>query len=428
MLDSKKPFNKQEVQFEHLRQENDALSEQVVRLTEEVKRLTRTESKLYQMQKRLDKQIQSYQAINEFCKKLNVAVSLPEVYEAIIEFILYEINLEKCLIFLNEPQRNIFSVQALDGYYEDSIYKKFSQLEISKADLQLDTLLESSECIICPEEVKNPLIIGLRDIFFMQEYVLFIIGENKQKPLGLLVAGNSEKMANYQTRVTAESDFLIYLSNLAYQVSIALKKTLFYEELQTQKEDLKKAVFELNLKKIRLETTLQDLDEARSMATRDSLTGVFNRTYFDSQLPEEFDQAKLGGYSVSVVLIDIDFFKSINDNFGHPVGDIVLRRVGQLLKEHTEKGGIAFRYGGEEFILVLPGISSAMAYAHAENIRACFQDLVFQVNTREISATLSAGVSSGPEGCETFEDLVRRADEALYKAKSLGRNRVEIFT
>ncbi|MDB9528832.1 sensor domain-containing diguanylate cyclase [Oscillatoria sp. CS-180] len=424
---SQKSFQTREEQFRHLRQENDVLIEQVMRLTEEVKRLTRTESKLYQMQKRLDRQIYSYQSINEFCKKLNQAIALSDVFDAIKEFILYEVNLERCLIFLRDRQEDIFPVQALDGYYDEEASQQFENLKLMKSDLHLETLLSKAEYVICSEQCEETLICHFRDLFGMQEYVLFAIGEDKREPIGLLVAGNTQEMANYQTRVTADGDFLLYLSNLAYQVSTAIKKTLFYEELQKQKEDLKKAILELNLKKTRLEVTLQDLDEARSMANHDSLTGLFNRTYFNAQLPQEFNQAKLGGYPISVVLMDIDFFKSINDNFGHPVGDLVLKKVGEILKQHTETDGIAFRYGGEEFVLVFSGVAPEVAYDRAESIRQCFQDQSFRVNRHDVSTTLSAGIAYGPVGYDRYEKLVSQADEALYRAKSLGRNRIETF-
>jgi diguanylate cyclase (GGDEF)-like protein/PAS domain S-box-containing protein len=163
--------------------------------------------------------------------------------------------------------------------------------------------------------------------------------------------------------------------------------------------------------------------ELTDQAIRDSLTGLFNRRYLDEILPRELARAAREKSVVSVVMIDIDHFKETNDRRGHREGDRLLSLFGTLLRERTRPGDVACRYGGEEFLLVLPGASLEIARDRMEAIRnEC--SLRLRAEGFAQPPTLSAGVAGFPEHAGSDDELLQAADEALYRAKAEGRDRV----
>ncbi len=164
-------------------------------------------------------------------------------------------------------------------------------------------------------------------------------------------------------------------------------------------------------------------EQTEQLAIRDSLTGLYVRRYFYDRLKEEHRRALLTHRSLSLLMCDLDYFKTCNDRFGHQAGDLVLVRVSELLKENTEHA-IVVRYGGEEFAVLLMETNKKEAHAIAEKIRATVEQELFTIRREKIKITLSAGVANLPEDTLDLETLVQKADQALYQAKRQGRNRV----
>lgn len=164
------------------------------------------------------------------------------------------------------------------------------------------------------------------------------------------------------------------------------------------------------------------VDRVRQLAYRDGLTGVFNRRYFDSRLVDEVTRAARYGGGVSVLMIDLDHFKKINDEFGHMLGDDVLRAVSAVFIRQLRKVDVVCRYGGEEFAVVLPATQGASAAAVAEKLRRTVANVEFAGLPYPV--TVSIGVAEFPAHGITRDDIVRAADIALYNAKSAGRNQV----
>lgn len=165
----------------------------------------------------------------------------------------------------------------------------------------------------------------------------------------------------------------------------------------------------------------------RDQSIRDPLTGVFNRRYLEETLNREVHRAARKKRKICMVMLDLDYFKRFNDDFGRQAGDALLKEVAGLLKTRVRAGDLACRYGGEEFALVLFETNIDGAQRCVENLRKAIKQLAFQHRGQTIgSITISAGIADFPAHGDNPEDLIRAADEALYRAKKDGRDRVVI--
>jgi len=161
----------------------------------------------------------------------------------------------------------------------------------------------------------------------------------------------------------------------------------------------------------------------KELAIRDSLTGVYVQKFFKDRLVEEVARSLRGDFPTSVLLLDIDFFKAYNDKYGHAAGDIVLKKVANILIESVhDAGDIVARYGGEEFAVILANKGKEEAYAFAEDIRKKIEAETFLLRRQESRVTVSIGVATCALDAKVCQDLIKAADDALYKAKKMGRN------
>ncbi|OQX88946.1 hypothetical protein B6D60_00615 [candidate division KSB1 bacterium 4484_87] len=179
-----------------------------------------------------------------------------------------------------------------------------------------------------------------------------------------------------------------------------------------------------------LQQKIRQLEEAqiklKKLAITDGLTGAYNYRFFKEQLEKELIRAKRHNNHISIVMMDIDYFKQYNDAHGHPAGDYVLRTIANILRNNIRNIDIAARYGGEEFALILIETNHKAASIVAEKIRKLIEDFNFKLEESQPSGkiTVSMGVSTFPEDGKTFNELIDTADRRLYKAKEMGRNRV----
>ena len=165
-------------------------------------------------------------------------------------------------------------------------------------------------------------------------------------------------------------------------------------------------------------------EKLRELTIRDSMTGLFNRRFLDESLERELSRAERDRSPMALLMIDIDHFKRLNDTWGHLAGDEVIKGVAVLIRNGARGGDLPCRYGGEEFLLVLPNVALDTAVERAEQLRHAFENEKFPFNGALISTTVSIGVAMFPEHGRSRMALIDSADRALYSAKGSGRNRV----
>ncbi|MHC1784634.1 MAG: diguanylate cyclase [Anaerolineaceae bacterium] len=174
-------------------------------------------------------------------------------------------------------------------------------------------------------------------------------------------------------------------------------------------------------------TNLKLRETLRSQSIRDPLTGLYNRRYMEESLGRELPRAIRKKTPVGIIMMDIDHFKVFNDTYGHEAGDLVLRELGSLIQNHIRSEDIACRFGGEEFLLILPEANQEFTVKRAENIRELVKSMRIKYHRRFLGTiTVSLGVAIFPEHSSTGEGILHKADEALYQAKREGRDRVVI--
>ena len=196
----------------------------------------------------------------------------------------------------------------------------------------------------------------------------------------------------------------------------------------TREIEANNKALEQRLKASRSEIKLlqENLDAVRTESLTDPLTSLGNRKFYDQAITKAVALANKTETPLSLLVSDIDHFKKFNDTFGHLTGDQVLRLVALSVKQNVKGQDLACRYGGEEFVVIMPDTSQALAQAAGERLRQIVAEAPFPINRGdELKVTMSGGVSTVIAPNDTLEALLKRADDALYRAKSAGRNRVE---
>ena len=195
------------------------------------------------------------------------------------------------------------------------------------------------------------------------------------------------------------------------------KQRRMENNLQKANEDLKAKLAEIE----KLQTQLKE------QAIRDPLTGLFNRRYLAEVLETEIARAERDNLPLSAIIMDVDHFKVFNDQHGHKCGDEVLEYIGELLLKNTRRGDTVCRYGGEEFVILMPKVGLEIAHARAESWRKALSSAEIPYEDKKLHVEISVGVACFPFDVESGEDLLKCADQALYQSKDNGRNQVTTF-
>lgn len=207
------------------------------------------------------------------------------------------------------------------------------------------------------------------------------------------------------------------------RIKAQLRLKNYFDEIQmhiSEEERLNQKLLEVNEKILDLNGKLED------MAITDYLTGIYNRRYILEYLEQEIERSNRYDTMFSVILFDFDNFKNVNDTYGHLVGDEALKHFCNLVSENTRKSDLMGRYGGEEFLLIMPNTTIEQVEKHANKLREVIEENPLKYgNNEKLKITVSAGCTSFYQLDKKSEDLIKRADDALLRAKNNGKNRVE---
>ena len=217
------------------------------------------------------------------------------------------------------------------------------------------------------------------------------------------------------------SIWLCVIGNAVYLSCIGVVAHSRNQQLRETREALRAGELALTERVAEIQALQDKLQE---QAVRDPLTGLFNRRYLESTIVQELARCRREGLPLALVMIDVDHFKRVNDTFGHPAGDRVLKALANRLQQAVRASDSACRYGGEEFILLLPGMDMETARARADRWRQAFSADTVACGDLRIQATISMGIAAFPEHGDSLAALTRCADLALYEAKKTGRDRV----
>jgi diguanylate cyclase (GGDEF)-like protein/PAS domain S-box-containing protein len=203
-------------------------------------------------------------------------------------------------------------------------------------------------------------------------------------------------------------------------------RLMVFRDVTDRKEvekDLRRAMDRLQTQLIEIGTLQSQL---REQAIRDALTNLFNRRYLEETLERELSRATRESYPLCVIMMDLDYFKDTNDTYGHEAGDVVLKTLAETVTKQIRHGDFVCRFGGEEFVLVMPNIGVEKAKERSENLHRIIGGLNIPYGRFNLSTTMSMGIAWYPEHGKTKEELLRAADTAMYVAKNTGRNRVVV--
>jgi diguanylate cyclase (GGDEF)-like protein len=217
---------------------------------------------------------------------------------------------------------------------------------------------------------------------------------------------------------------LCLVGNVVYMIAIGMAAFARNQQLRTIREDLRASERTLSQQLSDIKVLQAKLQE---QASRDPLTGLYNRRFMDTIAGREIARCDRDNQYMAVMMVDVDHFKKVNDTHGHAGGDEVLKMLSALFLEKVRTTDIPCRYGGEEFLLLLPGMTAEIAMLRANQWRSTFAERSVQFGGVPIQCTISVGVAIYPNHGENMDELTRCADLALYRAKKQGRNRVILF-
>jgi len=195
------------------------------------------------------------------------------------------------------------------------------------------------------------------------------------------------------------------------------QRKMMEDELREKNEILSKRMNEVNSLKEKLQ----------EQAIRDPLTGLYNRRFLAEVLEKEIPKAERTQLPLAIAIMDVDHFKNFNDHYGHKCGDIVLQSLANMLNENSRRSDIVCRYGGEEFVVLMPGATLDIARERAESWRRLFETMTIRYQGQNLQATFSVGVAVFPQHATDEEALLQAADAAMYQSKINGRNQLTIF-
>ena len=303
----------------------------------------------------------------------------------------------KTVFAYHHPATNPRAVQAAEGFYErnfqavsslDRLYKILTHFQIAETLNQAEKAKRKVRAIVV---------------------VAFLLGA------GVAIVTSTIVVRSIVQPLSVLEKGVAHLGNGDFSHRINL----------TNQDELGQLAVAFNLMIAKLE---QSQTALKNLATLDELTGVYNRREFNLQLKNELERSGRYGHCFTLLLLDIDYFKKLNDTYGHQAGDLALRKIAALFKQEFRDLDRVSRYGGEEFIVILSDTSSATAYVVAERIRQLISTHAIPIDKNQtVNVTVSGGLATFPKDGIEAKSLIHCADQALYAAKYSGRNQIIVY-
>jgi len=296
------------------------------------------------------------------------------------------IDLVYLLLFNEEPQKDIFYF-----YGADERILHNSEVTRAPSGVFINEILEQKNTLYLPDHEEKEILQWLAGeepslLAEMHTYLGIPLLQGKELT-GIMIVASKKVDAFNQKQIQL-------FETVASQISITLQNVKMFERM-------------------------------KELAIIDELTGIYNRRFFYMAANKEIERSKRYKKALSLILIDIDHYKDVNDHYGHMAGDKVLQKITQYIQKELRSADIFARYGGEEFLILLSDTTGQDAVLVAERIRTTIKNLHVRYNEEEITVTISLGVTQMTAERNTLQELIAVVDQALYGAKQKGRNRVE---
>jgi diguanylate cyclase (GGDEF)-like protein len=352
------------------------------------------------MHRQSDPRTAQLEILNEVARIATLDLELRPMLQRITSALATKFGWEFVALVTIDKERNAFVCEALASVVPTSVHVGYTR---SLGSGVVGQVAATAQAVLIDDVASYPT------------YVETLPGARSELCVPVCHHGGIVAVLNLEsTRPAAFHDQLSLLTVVADQIAGAIACGQLYEALQKATSQLEQKTRALEDANAHLGRAIETLHR---ISSQDGLTQVANRRHFDDTLTLEWRRAVRNGMPLSLLMVDIDFFKRFNDEHGHPAGDEALRRIAQVLRETVHRAAdLVARYGGEEFVVLLPETDAKHAADIAESLRHNIEHLA--------PITASIGVATEtPSRDESPDMLVRRADEALYEAKRAGRNR-----
>ena len=383
--------------------------------------------KIKTLQKELRKAKSELWLLHEITNAMRTTLNLPEVLYIILSAVTSQegLGFNRAMLFLaNKSRSTLEGVMAIGPTSHEEAYATWNKIKEEK--LSLDKIVDMFHRIDS-HVVKSPLNNIVKKTRISLSEGSSILAMCMLEGMNFEVTAKASRAKIHDPVLdTLQIEFFVCvpLKGKSQTLGVLLVDNMITKKPIT-KDDIRILAMFANQAGLAIENA-HLYETTKFQAHTDSLTRLWNHGYFQNSIYEHIKQARLNKSAATLAMIDLDNFKAYNDILGHQKGDVALREVASIIKKSTRSQDIACRYGGEEFAIIMPGITKDDAVCVLERLRSAIERTFKRVDKKSTfpPLTISAGISTFPNDAQKKEDLIKKADEALYTAKKMGKNKI----